>query len=199
MIRGLEWRWFVEKVNVIAATRERFLSAVQSWGEDPDLFRWVCNRRNLAGMARGSVFVVLEMPYGDQTFEDTLNSMSPVIFDAHKVQQAVLVVKQGYRPADAPSVPKKVRDAEGQPLFVGAVVQLHPDLRCYGGMFMVLTELKSFGAEGYVPFWNAENAWYDAKSKHMVVVGKAKWSTPAPSPLDKPKEEASLAAHPQRD
>ena len=60
----------------------------------------------------------------------------------------------------------------------GDVVQIDPasdDM--FGGCFMVITEPKSWGAQGYVPALTegVSLAYYRCKSEHMVKVGEAVW------------------------
>lgn len=74
---------------------------------------------------------------------------------------------------------ESVRDAEGDPVFPGDVVQIDPDRSTFfGAGLMVVTEVKSWGAVGYVlvPGGDgAERSCYWAPSDWMVRVGTAAW------------------------
>ena len=58
---------------------------------------------------------------------------------------------------------------------VGDVVQLSPSLDLFAACFMVVTEPKSWGAQGYVRVPGGGNAYYRAKAEDMELVGKAVW------------------------
>lgn len=70
-------------------------------------------------------------------------------------------------------------------LMVGDLVQIDPASDpVFGGHFMVVTELKSFGAQGYCPAFPYEGknghvdrglAYYRCRTENMVKVGKAEW------------------------
>lgn len=74
---------------------------------------------------------------------------------------------------------ESVRDAEGDPVFPGDVVQIDPaHSTFFGAGLMVVTEVKPWGAVGYVLVPNvdgAERACYRAPSDWMVRVGTAAW------------------------
>lgn len=60
---------------------------------------------------------------------------------------------------------------------IGDVVQISPehDAR-FGGCFMVVTEPKSWGAQGYVSIPGESGvAYYRCPTEHFVVIGKAEW------------------------
>jgi hypothetical protein len=72
---------------------------------------------------------------------------------------------------------------EASELIPGTLVQLSPETcgnPMLAGCFMVVTEPKSFGAQGYVQA-TGENgkmgglAYYRAKFEEMEVVGRAEW------------------------
>ena len=58
---------------------------------------------------------------------------------------------------------------------VGDVVQLSPELDRFAACFMVVTEPKSWGAQGYVRVPGGGDAYYRAKNEDMELVGKAVW------------------------
>jgi hypothetical protein len=66
-------------------------------------------------------------------------------------------------------------------LEVGDVVQIDPTLEdsFFGGCFMLVTKLKSFGAMGFIAMPGKrgmlEQAYYRAKWEEMELVGKATW------------------------
>lgn len=62
-------------------------------------------------------------------------------------------------------------------LQVGDVVQIKPDSReTFGGCFMVVTEPKEWGAQGYVNVPdNVGLAYYRCSSENMARIGKAEW------------------------
>ena len=60
----------------------------------------------------------------------------------------------------------------------GDLVQIDPTSDdMFGGCFMVVTEPKSWGAQGYVPALKegCVLAYYRCKSENMVKVGRAEW------------------------
>lgn len=58
----------------------------------------------------------------------------------------------------------------------GDVVQIDPDHdERFGGCFMVVTEPKSWGAQGYVSVPGASVAYYRCPTEAMVKVGMAEW------------------------
>ena len=63
---------------------------------------------------------------------------------------------------------------------VGDVVQIDPthDPQRFGGCFLVVTEIKSFGVQGYVtPFPNDGGlAYYRVAFNKIVYIGKAEWA-----------------------
>ena len=71
----------------------------------------------------------------------------------------------------------------GTELQVGTVVQINPMLAtnpAFGGCFMVVTEPKSWGAQGYVQALGTREgsggqAYYRAKWGEMELVGLASW------------------------
>ena len=58
---------------------------------------------------------------------------------------------------------------------VGDVVQLSPELDSFAACFMVVTEPKSWGAQGYVRVPGGGDAYYRAKNEDMELIGKAVW------------------------
>lgn len=62
-------------------------------------------------------------------------------------------------------------------LAVGDVVQIDPNHDdCFGGCFMVITEPKSFGAQGYVSIPGERGlAYYRCPWAGMHKIGKAEW------------------------
>lgn len=73
---------------------------------------------------------------------------------------------------------------EKRELQIGEVVQLNPETtrnRAFAGCFMVVTELKSFGAQGYIPAVGSTNEetgdqyFYRARWEEMEPVGFAEW------------------------
>lgn len=72
---------------------------------------------------------------------------------------------------------------EGEPLEVGDVVQLDPLLKpehAFAGCFMLVTEVKSWGAIGFVAMpvergKTPNQAYYRASWLSMERVGKARW------------------------
>lgn len=61
----------------------------------------------------------------------------------------------------------------------GDVVQLapRPDVEddVFGGCFMVITEPKTWGAQGYVTVPGKGQAYYRCENKHMQYIGRAVW------------------------
>ena len=60
----------------------------------------------------------------------------------------------------------------------GDVVQIDPEHdEVFGGCFMIVTEPKSWGAQGYVPSLSDgfSVAYYRCKREHLAKVGKAEW------------------------
>lgn len=70
---------------------------------------------------------------------------------------------------------------------VGDVVQIDPahDER-FGGCFMVITEPKPWGAQGYVtiPGESGGQAYYRCPSAAMHFIGLAEWFVPSVSPSE---------------
>lgn len=72
---------------------------------------------------------------------------------------------------------------EKRELQIGDVVQLSPKLNNhFAGCFMVVTEPKGFGAQGYVNALGSSQvvtadgmAYYRAKFEDMEYIGKAEW------------------------
>lgn len=70
-----------------------------------------------------------------------------------------------------------------QDLKEGSVVQLNPETcknQMFAGCFMVVTESKTFGAQGYVTALGENGnpggqAYYRATWEEMEVVGQAEW------------------------
>ena len=60
-------------------------------------------------------------------------------------------------------------------LEMGDVVQLSDDCGIFSHCFMVVTEPKSWGAQGYVLIPNQGQAYYRAEWENMEHIGKAKW------------------------
>lgn len=58
---------------------------------------------------------------------------------------------------------------------IGDVVQLSPDAGDFAACFMTVTEVKSWGAQGYVPVPGSGDVYYRAKHEHMVKIGHAEW------------------------
>lgn len=58
---------------------------------------------------------------------------------------------------------------------IGDVVQLNPKLDKFGGCFMIVTEPKSWGAQGYVTVPGKGIAFYRANTEDMVKIGEAQW------------------------
>lgn len=61
----------------------------------------------------------------------------------------------------------------------GDVVQLDPEKvgnPAFAGCMMVITEPKSWGAQGYVQVPGSGQAYYRAKTEEMAFVGRAVWS-----------------------
>ncbi len=77
-----------------------------------------------------------------------------------------------------------MKDATGYMLAVGDVVQIDPKTTEAGGLFgacfMMVTELKSFGAQGFIAIPGERGqppgqAYFRAKSEEMLHVGVAPW------------------------
>jgi hypothetical protein len=63
-------------------------------------------------------------------------------------------------------------------LEIGDVVQIDPTIdTVFGGQFMVITNLRTWGAQGYVPTLShpVRLAYYRCRFKDMEYVGKATW------------------------
>lgn len=80
-------------------------------------------------------------------------------------------------------------DAKGQGIDVGDVVQIDPATTTqgsfFGGCFMIITEVKSFGAQGFIcmPGNRGEMpgaAFFRCKSEDMVRIGRAEWTPKEP-------------------
>jgi len=73
---------------------------------------------------------------------------------------------------------------EKKELEVGTVVQLNPQTvqnKAFSGCFMVVSEPKAFGAQGYVQALGTREeaggqAYYRANFEEMEVVGRAQWA-----------------------
>lgn len=58
----------------------------------------------------------------------------------------------------------------------GDVVQINPEVDSkFPACFMVVTEVKSWGAQGYVTIPGRGNAYYRAKHENMEYIGQAIW------------------------
>jgi len=58
------------------------------------------------------------------------------------------------------------------------VVQLNPEVvgnKIFGECFMIVTEPKSWGAQGYVQIPGRGQAYYRAKWEEMEIVGRSVW------------------------
>lgn len=61
-------------------------------------------------------------------------------------------------------------------LRVGDVVQIDPEHGArFGGCFMIVTEPKSWGAQGYVQVPAGGQAYYRCPTAAMVRIGTAEW------------------------
>lgn len=64
-------------------------------------------------------------------------------------------------------------------LQVGDVVQIDPENKMFGACFMVITEIKPWGAQGYIQVPGegeaGGRAYYRAKFEEMVYIGVAEW------------------------
>lgn len=73
-----------------------------------------------------------------------------------------------------------VKDAAGTLVVAGDVVQIDPDLDPrFGACFLVVSEVKPWGVQGYVSVpeaGRAARAYYRVKSASMVRVGLAAWA-----------------------
>lgn len=66
-----------------------------------------------------------------------------------------------------------------QTIEVGDVVQISPDHdELFGGQFLVVTEVKSWGVQGYVDIMEKGQAFYRVEFPHIVRIGKAEWMLP---------------------
>ncbi len=75
----------------------------------------------------------------------------------------------------------------------GDVVQLDPALGMFGGCFMLVTEPKSWGAQGFVQVPGDLNkgggaAYFRARWEHMEYIGKAIWAPKPDSDEAAPQE-----------
>ena len=65
---------------------------------------------------------------------------------------------------------------EKRELRIGDVIQIRPDIdEIFGGALMIVTEPKSFGAQGAVHGLGKGLAYYRCEFKDMEYVGKAHW------------------------
>lgn len=66
---------------------------------------------------------------------------------------------------------------EKRDLEIGDVVQIRPDIDegVFGGSLMIVTEPKSFGAQGAVHGLGKGQAYYRCNFADMEFVGKAPW------------------------
>jgi len=77
------------------------------------------------------------------------------------------------------------KEVDQQELKLGNIVQLNPDTvrnKMFAACFMVVTESKSFGAQGYVQVLGQDGspggqAYYRANWDEMELVGAAEWVT----------------------
>lgn len=59
---------------------------------------------------------------------------------------------------------------------IGDVFQIHPDHdKIFGGCFMLVTEPKSWGAQGYFEIPGKGRAYYRCEYENMDYIGKAAW------------------------
>lgn len=69
--------------------------------------------------------------------------------------------------------------AEDGALAAGDVVQINPAHDpVFGGCFMVVTEPKGWGAQGYVTVPGKGDAYYRCPIDALVRIGRAEWSIP---------------------
>lgn len=63
---------------------------------------------------------------------------------------------------------------------IGDIIQIDPDYdSCFGSCFMIVTEPKSWGAQGYFQAPGIEGqAFYRVKFEHGQKVGRAAWVFP---------------------
>lgn len=67
---------------------------------------------------------------------------------------------------------------EKRELEIGDIVQINPEYdSVFGACLMIVTEPKSFGAQGYVliPGKEGGQAYYRCAFENMELVGKAEW------------------------
>jgi len=60
-------------------------------------------------------------------------------------------------------------------LSIGDVVQLSPETGDFAACFMIVTEPKAWGAQGYVRVPGGGDAYFRAKHEHMTKIGRAEW------------------------
>ena len=61
-------------------------------------------------------------------------------------------------------------------LKIGDVVQIDPAHdECFGGAFMMVTEPRAWGAQGFVHYLNQGRAYYRVPFENMEFVGHATW------------------------
>lgn len=86
-------------------------------------------------------------------------------------------------------VRRKAEEMKQTELKVGDIVQLNPETvgnKAFAACFMVVTEPKSWGAQGYVQALGESRdnpggqAYYRAQWEEMELVGKAEWVAPCP-------------------
>jgi hypothetical protein len=66
--------------------------------------------------------------------------------------------------------------SEDKPLQKGDIVQINPAHdEIFGGCLMVVTEPKSWGAQGYFDMPGKGKAYYRCETANMVKVGFAEW------------------------
>ena len=59
----------------------------------------------------------------------------------------------------------------------GDVVQISPEYdQKFGGCFLLVTEPKVFGAQGFVQIPASGQAFYRCKFENMEYIGKAEWA-----------------------
>ncbi|WP_034340779.1 hypothetical protein [Deinococcus misasensis] len=66
-------------------------------------------------------------------------------------------------------------DASGRSVVVGDVVQVYPEHRLFGGCFLQVTEVRSWGVQGCVEIPQQGQAFCRLKSEEFRHVGRASW------------------------
>jgi len=57
----------------------------------------------------------------------------------------------------------------------GDVYQINPDIKWFGGAFMLVTKPKPWGAQGFVHALDKGRAYYRCKYENMEYVGPCVW------------------------